>query len=142
MNSIRKFAYAAALTLSALNFSPSLASAQNAAGSFTLSHEVHWQNAIVPAGKYQFTVEPNGPADVLMLRKVSGSGAGFVMMVTESEESKPSELSRLVLVSRPSGSFVQRMQLPDLGVTLHFTVPPETREVAQAAATTAASAAR
>jgi hypothetical protein len=39
MNSIRRFVYAAALVLSALNFTPSLASAQDAAGTFTLTHE-------------------------------------------------------------------------------------------------------
>ena len=54
MKSIRKFVYAAVLILSALNFSPSLASAQDAAGTFTLTHEVRWQNAMVPAGKYRF----------------------------------------------------------------------------------------
>jgi len=142
MNSIRKFAYAAVLTLSALNFAPSLASAQEAAGRFTLSHEVHWQNAIVPAGEYRFTLEPSGPADMLTLRKVSGKGAGFVMLVTDTQTSKPSDLSRLVMVSRSSGSFVEQLQLPEFGVTLHFAVPADTREVAQAVATEAAPAAR
>jgi len=37
MKSIRNFAYATVLTLSTLNFAPSLASAQDAAGSFTLT---------------------------------------------------------------------------------------------------------
>src|ERR1700688_824053 len=142
MNSIRKFAYAAVFTLSALNFAPSLASAQDAGGTFRLSHEVHWQNAIVPAGEYRFTIESDGPADRLTLRKLSGSGAGFVMLVMETEASKPSDLSQLVMVSRSSGSFVKQMQLPEFGVTLHFAVPAETREVAQATATSAASAAR
>ena len=57
MKSIRKFAYATALMLSSLNFAPSLASAQDAAGTFTLTHEVYWQNAIVPSGEYRFTME-------------------------------------------------------------------------------------
>ncbi|MCU1301788.1 MAG: hypothetical protein JWQ87_2072 [Candidatus Sulfotelmatobacter sp.] len=142
MNSIRKFAYAVVLTLSALNFAPSLASAQSAGGTFVLSHEVHWQNAIVPAGKYRFAVEPNGPADIITLRKLSGAGAGFVMMATDTVNSKPLDLSRLVMVSRPSGSFVEQMQLPEFGVTLHFAVPSETRELAQSVATSTASAAR
>ncbi len=141
MNSIRKFAYAAVLTLSALNFAPSLASAQDAAGTFTLAHEVHWQNAIVPAGKYRFTLATDGPADRLMLQNLGGSG-GFLMLVTDTEDSKPSDVSQLVLVSRSRESFVSAMQLPEFGVSLHFTVPAETREVAQAAATSAASATR
>ena len=54
MKSIRKFAYAALLTLSALNFAPSLAAQEPARGAFTLTHEVHWQKNIVPAGEYSF----------------------------------------------------------------------------------------
>jgi len=61
MKSIRRFVYAALLVLSALNFAPSLASAQDAAGTFTLTHEVHWQSTIVPAGKYRFSTETRGP---------------------------------------------------------------------------------
>jgi hypothetical protein len=142
MNSIRKFAYATVLTLSALSFSPSLASAQEAGGKFRLSHEVHWQNIVVPAGEYRFSIEPNGPASMLTLRRLSGSGAGFVMLVRDTEESKPADTSRLVMVTRPGGSFVKQMQLPEFGVTLHFAIPAETSEVAQATATSVASAAR
>ena len=142
MTSIRKIVYATVLTLSALNFAPSLASAQDATGTFTLSHEVHWQNATVPAGTYRFTIASNGPSDMLTLRKLNGSGAGFVMLVTNTEDAKASDLSRLVVVSRPAGSFVSALQLPQFGMTLHFAVPEETREVAQAVATSTASAAR
>jgi len=142
MKSIRRFAYATVLTLSALNFTPSLASAQDAAGTFTLTHEVHWQNAVVPAGKYRFTMGANGPSELLTLTKITGTGAGFLLMVTDTEASQPSDLSRLVVVSRPNGSFVSTMQLPEFGMTLHFSVPPELREIAQSAGTTTASAAR
>ncbi|MFZ0276414.1 MAG: hypothetical protein WA254_02350 [Candidatus Sulfotelmatobacter sp.] len=142
MNSIRRFLYAAVLVLSALSFAPSLASAQDAAGTFTLTHEVRWQKAVVPAGKYRFTVAASGPGEMLTLRKVDGSGAGFMLLVTDAENSRPLDDSRLVVVSRPSGSFVSTMQLPESGLTLHFTVPSEPREVAQVVATSTASAAR
>jgi hypothetical protein len=142
MNSIRRFVYAAALVLSALTFTPGLASAQDAAGTFTLTHEVRWQKAIVPAGKYRFTVAASDRAEVLTLRRLDGSGAVFLLLVTDTENSQPSDDSRLVVVSRPSGSFVSTMQLPESGLTLHFTVPSEPREVAQVVATSTASAAR
>ena len=52
-STIRKFVYAALLAFATLNFLPSLAAAQEPAqGKFTLSHEVHWGNTIVPAGEY------------------------------------------------------------------------------------------
>lgn len=142
MKSIRKFAYATLLMLSALNFVPSLASAENAAGTFTLTHEVHWQNAIVPAGTYRFSIEARGPSEILTLRKISGSGAGFMLLASDTENSKPSDHEQLVVVSRAGGSFVSTMQLPESGLTLHFAVPAETRELAQAAATATASAIR
>lgn len=138
MKSIRRFTYAVVLFVSALNFGPSLASAQDAGGTFTLAHEVHWQNVVVPAGKYRFTVEPDGPAEMLTLRNVDGR-AGFMMLATEVEPSQSSEMSRLVVVSREGGKFVSTMQLPEFGVTLHFVVPAEKRELAQSAATLSAT---
>ena len=144
MKSIRRFTYAVVLFLSALNFAPSLASAQDASGTFTLNHEVRWQKAKVPAGTYRFTMAARGPSELLVLNKVSGKGEGFLVLVTDTEASQPSDSSRLVLVSRPEGSFVSAMELPEFGVTLHFAVPTATREVARAlpVATTTASAAR
>jgi len=142
MNSSRRFVYAAVLVLSALNFAPNLASAQDAAGTFTLSHEVRWQSAVVPAGKYRFTVGASGSSEMLTLRKVNGSAAGFMLVATNAENSQPSDLSQLVVVSRPGGNFVSTMQLPEFGLTLHFGVPSETREVAQSVATSTALAAR
>jgi hypothetical protein len=140
MKSIRMFAYAAALTLSALNFAPSLASAQEAAGTFTLAHEVHWQNAIVPAGTYRFTSEATGPSELLTLQKISGSRAAFMLLVNDTGASRPTDSSRLVVISTPNGSFVRTMQLPESGVTLHFAVPAEIREASQVVATTASAA--
>jgi hypothetical protein len=141
MNPIRRFVYAAVLVLSALNFTPSLASAQEAVGTFTLTHEVRWQNAVVPAGKYRFTVGASSPSEMLTLRTVDGS-AGFMLLVSDTENSRPADQSQLVVVSRLGGSFVSMMQLPEFGLTLHFAVPSETREVAQSVATSTIAAAR
>jgi hypothetical protein len=142
MSSIRRFVYAAVLAASALSLTPSLASAQDAAGTFTLIHEVHWQNAVVPAGKYRFTLGSSGPGEILTLRKTSGNGAGFMFLVMDVDDSHPAGPSQLTVVPTSSGSFVSTMQLPEFGMTLHFAVPSETREVAQSVGTTAASATR
>ena len=61
MKNIRNYVYAAILAASALNFSPTLASAQEATrGKFTLTHEVHLGNAKLSAGEYEFSFDPNG----------------------------------------------------------------------------------
>ena len=131
MRSIRRFVYSLVLALSALTFTPTPASAQEMHGSFTLSHEVRWQNYVVPAGDYRFEVQPKGPSALLLLRKVSGRGAGFLILAKNAESSKPNDLDRLVVVARPSGSYVSSMELPEFGETLRFTVPAESREVAR-----------
>ncbi len=138
MTMIRKFAYATLLALTTLSLVPSLASAQEPArGKFTLTHDVHWANAVVPAGDYQFTLDSNGIAGVLILNKLNGDPKGFFLMVHDTEEAKSSDLSRLLLQTTPDGSYVSAMQLPDFGMTLHFTVPSATAEKQIARAVTA-----
>jgi hypothetical protein len=143
ITTIRKFAYAALLAVTALSFVPSPASAQeNARGSFTLTHDVRWQNAMVPAGEYRFSLDADGPASMLVLTKLSGARTGFMFMVHDSDEIKASSnLNRIVLENTADGSYVSAMQLPEFGVTLNFAAPkaPE-RQMAKVGTTTLASA--
>jgi len=132
MTSIRRFVYAAALTLTAFSFAPSLASAQEARGRFVLTHEMHWQTTLLPAGEYEFSFQPDGPSEMLFVRKLTGSGPGFLMLVNDVTETKPSHADHLLLVAREGKSFVSALDLPEAGVTLHFAVPSETRQVATA----------
>src|SRR5882762_5254060 len=81
MKTFRKFASTAVLTLGALSLMPNLASAQSANGKFTLTHEVHWQNAVVPAGTYRFSLESRGPSGLLTLRNLGGAHEGFMILV-------------------------------------------------------------
>ena len=141
MTTIRKFVYATLLAVTSLSFAPTLASAQEMAqGKFTLAHDVRWQGALVPAGDYRFSFDSYGVSGVLMLNKLTGTRTGFLLMVHDTEESKPSELSRLVLQSTPGGSYVSAMQLPEFGVTLKFTVPPQNTAKQFAKTVTTASA--
>jgi hypothetical protein len=142
MTSIRKFAYAALLAFTALNCAPSLASAQEPArGRFTLTHEVHWGNAKIPAGDYEFSFDPNGTSRLLSLGKLNGARTRYLLMVPSTEDAKASDLSRLILETTAAGSYVSAMQLPEFGMTLHFTVPSHAteRQIAKAATTAAGS---
>jgi len=132
MISIRRFVYAAALILSAISFAPSLASAQEVHGRFVLNHEVYWQSTLVPAGEYEFSFQADGPSDLLYVRKLSGSGPGFMILVNDVAETKSSGSDHLLLVPREGKSFVSAMDLSEAGLTLHFAVPSETRQVALA----------
>ncbi|MGP0020996.1 MAG: hypothetical protein ACLPHP_20675 [Candidatus Sulfotelmatobacter sp.] len=138
MKNIRNYVYAAILAASALNLSPSPASAQEAArGKFTLTHEVHLGDAKLPAGEYEFSFDPDSGSRMLNLSKVSGNFTRFIVLVPDTEDAKPSDRSRLVLESTPDGTYVSAMQLPEFGMSLYFTVPshPTERQIAKAATT-------
>ena len=133
MRSIRKFAYAAVLGMSIFTLLPTLAAAEDAHGSFTLTHEVHWQKCVLGPGEYTFSIKSEGPSEFLMLRGINGTGTNAMMLVSDVESPKPDEVrSMLTLVSRNGESFVSTMALPEYDMTLHFTVPreSESREIA------------
>ncbi len=138
MTSLRKLAYTVVLTVSALDLMASSAAAQSARGNFDLSHEVHWQNSVVPAGEYEFSVVSTGPSVLLTLRPRSGGHQSFILLANDVGPARPSDLDRLVLVTRTGKSFVQALELSSFGTILHFTVPPEStgKEMALAGAST------
>jgi len=142
MTSIGKFAYATLLAFTALNLAPSLASAQESAhGKFTLTHEVYFGNAKVSAGDYEFSFDPDTTSHMLTLSETSGARARYLVLVPSTDDTKPSDLSRLVLETTPKGTYVSAMQLPEFGMTLNFTVPSRAteRQIAKAATTAATS---
>jgi hypothetical protein len=141
MTSIRKFAFAALLAASALSFVPAAASAQESAhGKFTLSHEVRWGSATIPAGEYAFSFDPDNASPVLVLSKLSGARAGYMVLVPATEDAKASDVNRLVLETTADGSYVSAMELPRFGMTLHFNAPSHSPEKQIAKAVTTASA--
>jgi hypothetical protein len=130
MRSLRKFAYATFLTLSIFCVQPTLANAEDARGVFTLSHDVHWQNNVIRAGDYAFTLKSIGRPTFLVLRALNGTGTDAMMLVSDIdaptfETSKSDEMSRLVLVSRNGQSFVSSMELPSYEMSIRFVVPNE-----------------
>ena len=137
VTSIRRFAYAAVLAATTLNYAPSLASAQEPVrGHFTLTHEVRWENARVPAGDYEFSCNVSGITPVLSLTRTSGTRTSIMLLVPVVDQSKRGDTSRLVLESTPAGSYVSAMQLPEFGMSLRFVVPAPAaeRQIARAAA--------
>lgn len=123
MRSIRKVVYAAALGMSMFAVQPTLAAAEDAHGSFTISHEVHWQKVVLRPGSYTFSVKSFGPSDFLTLRRSDGTGPESMFMAGNVESPKADEVSRLVLVSRGGQSFVSALALPEHDMTLRFAVP-------------------
>jgi hypothetical protein len=133
MKSIRKVVYAALLALSALNFAPTPASAQDEGGRFTLPHEVRWQNVVVPAGEYRFALQPMGPSEMLKLTKITGSPASFMLVANDTEAGTSSSTARLLINSEGERSYASAMELPQFEVTLHFAAPVKALAVVRTA---------
>lgn len=124
MKSMRKLAYATLLSLSIFAVQPTLAAAEEARGSFTLSHEVRCQKVILRPGDYTFSFKTMGASEFLMLRGTNG-GTDAMLLVSDVDSSTPPQASKLVLVSRDGQSFVSSMELPEYDMTLRFAVPHE-----------------
>lgn len=123
MLSIRKIGYAALLASAIFNYAPSLAAEEPSHGHFTLTHEVRWENATLPAGKYEISYDPNGISPVLTVTKMDGRHASFMLLVASKEVSSPEDSEALLLESAPAATYVSALRLPESGVTLHFWVP-------------------
>jgi len=134
MTTIRKFAYAALLAVAAMNFAPATAAAEEPAhGKFKLTHEVHWGNAVVPAGEYSFAYDPYSTTPVLTLTKLSGTRTGFMLLVPTADPSKGSDSNQIVVETSADGSYVTALELAECGMTLHFAVPAhQVRQIAKA----------
>jgi|ERR1700733_9555645 len=105
---------------------------QNARGVFTLNHEVQWQSEVVPAGEYTFSVEMRGSVDIMTLRNASGAGSAFMLLVNDADSISPSAQGafkdgKLILASQSGHRYVSSMEVPSIGMVLHFSVPVEGR---------------
>lgn len=102
-------------------------------GSFTLPHEVRWQNIILPAGAYTFKMKSVAAPSLLIIKGKTGSY--FITAVVADDQ--VSQDSALILESRGGRSAVRAFRMAGLNRTLRYRVPkaPEDAEVAQLPAT-------
>lgn len=140
MTTIRKFVYAALVAAATLNFVPSLSAAEAPAhGKFTLTHDVRWGNAHIPAGEYEFSYDPYVKSPILTLTKVNGPHASYMLLVLSAEDSKAADSNRLLLETVADGSYVSAMELAGCGIKLYFSAPSRSAKQMAKAVTTAAS---
>jgi hypothetical protein len=95
--------------------------AQNrVSGSFTLSHEVRWQNANLPAGDYTFSLASTSRMSPMIVTGPNGSIFELASVISERHANKQSVL---VLERFAGTSFVREMYLDGIGVQLDYNVP-------------------
>lgn len=112
------------------------ASAQNIKGSFTVSHEIRWQNATLPAGDYTFSRGSTARRSALIVTGPNGSVFELAYVVSESKADGPSVL---ILERRDGAFYVREMDLTGIGLQFQYNVPKVPRnekELAQGPAST------
>lgn len=101
--------------------SASQSAAQNTVkGSFTLAHEIRWQNETLPAGDYTFSIPSKVGREAMLVK--GPSGAVYELPAVTSY--KPSDqASVLILEERGKTFFVREMDLKGIGLQLRYSVP-------------------
>lgn len=120
----------AAVALAVVCASAVPASAQLACkGSFTLPHEVRWQDATLPAGAYTFEMQSVASPSRITLKGPNGYRYITALVANETNNDQ----SMLIIENRDGRSTVAELHLPAIGRTLRYTVPkaPKETEVAQ-----------
>jgi hypothetical protein len=129
-------------TMAAFGFLATCASAIPAAaqnkvlGSFTLSHEIRWQNANLPAGDYTFSMDSHSRMSPMIVTGPNGSVFELASVISESKAGGHSAL----ILERRGGTFVvSEMDLTEAGLQIRYCVrdlPKNEQELAQGPAST------
>jgi hypothetical protein len=102
------------------------AAAQNTwQGSFTLPNEVHWQNAVLPAGEYTFSMESAAVPTKIVIQGKHGAALILTIATSTVPMSQPSQL---ILERRGGSYFVRELYSAKLGVHLLYSVPALPKE--------------
>jgi len=111
----------AGLGLLGICASASQSAAQNTVtGSFTLSHEIHWQNTTFPAGDYTFSIPSKVGREPMLVKGPSGA-AYELPAVTSYKHSDQAGV--LILEQHGKTFFVREMDLNGVGLQLRYSVP-------------------
>jgi hypothetical protein len=124
-----------AIAVIAVCAAPAPAAAQDAyQGRFTLTSDVRWGQAALPAGEYTFTLKSAAlPAKIV----VHGPN-GFAMILTSATSTKNSDANSSITVEHRGGMRVVRdLYLAELGIDLRYSAPKlPNNEIAQGPSTT------
>jgi hypothetical protein len=110
-----------AIALIAVCASAAPASAQGVfKGSFTLSEDVRWSGATLPAGDYSFVLKSAAlPCQIAL----QGPNGGAFILTPSTDKRDDGETSRLTIERRGATRFVSDIYLADLGLHLRYQAP-------------------
>jgi hypothetical protein len=113
-----------------IGFPYSVHAQSSAGGEFKLSQSVHWGSAILPTGKFMYSVESGIGTTVVRVHQIGGSFTGLFLPQTQSEggDSNP---KGIMLARIGQEMFVTSLRVQEHGLVLNFPPPNVETEVAR-----------
>jgi hypothetical protein len=125
----------AILAMAGITWLPCSVNAQAlAGGEFSLSQSVRWGSAVLPTGKFVYSVESGAGMTVVRVRQIGGSFIGLFLPQTKSEGSDSTSRG-IVLARMGEEMFVTSLRVDESGLVLNFSPPNPQMEVARPDAT-------
>jgi hypothetical protein len=113
-----------AVGLMSIGFSASASHAQAIyKGTFTLDHEIRWQNATMPAGDYTFTVASNSRSKPILVTGPAGTVFQLPMVISQDKINGPSAMK---LEWRGDVLCVRELDLAEVGLNIQYHMPKAT----------------
>ena len=125
MKSIRGISYIvfAILAMAGVIGFPCYVHAQSSVGGeFQLSQSVHWGNAVLPTGKFVYSVDSGAGSTVVRVHQIGGNFTGLFLPQTKSEGGDSSSKG-IVLARIGEETFVTSLRVEERGVVLNFSPP-------------------
>ena len=114
-------------------FSSESCAQQRAQGEFQLSQTTHWDKAILPEGKYLYSVETGRTAPVVRVWQVGGNFSGvFVPKAAVREDTQAQ--TEIVLQQVGNGMYVSSFRVRGLKAALDFKTPDKGADTGEALA--------
>jgi hypothetical protein len=113
-----------AVGLLCIGFSASASQAQAVyKGSFTINHDIRWQDATMPAGEYTFTVESTTRSKPVLVTGPAGTVFQLPLVTSQGKIGGPSVLK---LEWRGDVLCVREMDLAEVGLNIRYHLPKAT----------------
>ena len=92
-------------------------------GSFTLTHELRWQNATLSAGDYTLEISSSQSSPYTLY--IHGQKSNAIIRATSADTGVVSSTAQLDLVDIGDVHTIKNFEAPELGVTFSYYTPKE-----------------
>ncbi|HEY1461938.1 MAG TPA: hypothetical protein VGF44_00810 [Terriglobales bacterium] len=98
------------------------AQAADMRGTLTLPMEANWNGTVLPAGNYEYSLQYNGPATLVMVRNTA-TMKGALFLASAVTDASATSKPQLTLTREESGMAVTALSVGDMSLAFGATSP-------------------